>query len=79
MGEDKEEIVVPAEELDGYFFSPSTGSASSPITNHLEAMHEYLSRSFPTDLMASVQLQKSLLRVAKLVDSLVAPKVKEAC
>ena len=29
--------------------------------------------------MAFAQLQKSLLRVAKSADSLVAPKVKEAC
>ena len=42
-------------------------------------MHEHYSRTFPTDLAMSAQLQKSLLRVAKSVDSSVAPEVKEAC
>lgn len=30
--EEEEDLAVPAEDLDRYFFSPSTGSASSPIS-----------------------------------------------
>ena len=77
--EEEEEITVLAEELAIYFFFPSTGSASFPISKHLEAVHEHFSGSFLMNLAVFAQLQKSLLRVAKLIDSLVAPEVKEAC
>ena len=47
VGEEEEEIAVPAKELDRYFLSPSASSASSPISNHLEIVHEHLNRTFP--------------------------------
>ena len=76
--EEEEEMPVPVKELDRYFLSPSASSASSPISNYLEDVHEHLSRTFPTNPVVSAQLQKSLLRVAKSADSSVASKVKEA-
>ena len=77
--EEKENPIVFAEELDRYFFSPLADLASSSISKHLETMHEHLNRTFLMDLMVSAQPQKSLLRISKLTDALVASKVKEAC
>ena len=49
-------MIVLAKELDRYFLSPLAGLAYSPISNHLEAMHEHLSGIFPTDPAVSTQL-----------------------
>lgn len=76
--EEEKDIAVPAEELDKYFFSSLINSASSPIFKHLEAVHEQLNRTFPTNLVAFTQLQKSLLRVPKSINASVALEVKEA-
>ena len=62
-----------------YFLSSLISLASSLISDHLEAVQEHLSGTFPMDLAVSTQLQKSLLRIAKLADPSVAPKIKEAC
>ena len=75
--EEGEDIVVPAEELDRYFLSPSAGSTSSPISKHLETMYKHLDGTFCMDPAASAQLQKSLFRVAKSADSSMALDIKE--
>lgn len=68
---------VPAEETEEYFFSPSVDKASLPINQHLQIVHEGLEETFPTDPLALACLQKALLKVAKLIDSSIAAKVKE--
>ena len=72
-------MVVPAKELDRYFFFSSANLVSSPISKHLKAVHEHFSTIFLTNSVASTQLQKSFLKVAKSTDASVAPEVKEAC
>ena len=54
--EEEEDIAMPTEEHDRYFLSSLTSSTSSPISKHLEVVHEHLSGTFPTDLVASAQL-----------------------
>ena len=76
---EEEDLEVPADELEKYFFLHSTDLASSPIYKHLETMQEHFSGTFPIDPMASAQLQKSLLRIAKSADTSIATKVKEFC
>ena len=79
MGKEKEEIAVPAEELDRYFLFPSVSSTSSTISKHLKTVHKHLNGTFPTYLGMPAQLHKFLLRVTKSVDFLMALEVKEAC
>lgn len=76
---EEEEMIIPTKELDSYFFFPSTSLAYSLISNHLEAVHENLSGTFCTNPAMSTQLQKSLLRIAKLDNTSMAPEVKKAC
>ena len=54
--EEEEEIAMLAKELDKYFLSRSTSSASSPISNQLETMHEHLNGTFPMDPTLFMQL-----------------------
>ena len=70
---------MPTEELEKYFFSSLVELTFSPVSKHLEAVHEHLSRTFPTDPTISAQLHKSLLKVAKLIDASIATEVKEVC
>ena len=77
--EEEEDVLMLVEELFRYFLFPSVSSAFSPISKYLETMHEHLRGTFPTDPAVSTRLKKSLLRVAKLADCLIAPEVKEAC
>ena len=49
MEKEEGDIIVPVEELERYFHSLSAGSASSPISKHLEVVHEHLSGTFPID------------------------------
>ena len=72
MREEEEEMTVPIEELDRYFLFPSGNLASSPISKHLETMHEHLNGTFPMNPAVSAQLQESLPRIAKLIDVLVS-------
>ena len=44
--EEEEDIAVPAEELDKFFFSPLVDLDSSSISKHLAAVHEYFSGTF---------------------------------
>ena len=53
---EKEEMAILVEELGRYFPSPSTSSASSPISKHLETEHEHLSRTFPSNPAMFMQL-----------------------
>ena len=50
--EEEEDIAMPTKELDKYFFFSSVDSTSSPISKHLEAVHEYLNGTFPTKPVA---------------------------
>lgn len=79
MREEEEEITVHVEELDNYFLSSLASSTSCPISKHMDIVHEHLNGTFPTDPVVSTQLQKSLLRIAKLANPSIAPRVKEAC
>ena len=45
----EEDLEMPIEELEKYFFSSSVELTFSPISKHLEVVHEHLSRTFPTD------------------------------
>ena len=54
--EEGEDIIMTIEKLDRYFLSPSAGSTSSPISKHLEVVHEHLSGTFPIDPVVSTQL-----------------------
>lgn len=49
MREEEEEMTIVAEEQDRYFLSSLIGLASSPISSHLEVVHEHLCGTFPID------------------------------
>ena len=77
--EKEEGITVPIEESDRYFLSSSADLTSSPTFSHLEAMHENFNGTFPIDPAVFIQLQKSLLKIDKLMNLSIAPEVKEVC
>ena len=77
--DEEEETIVPTDELDRYFLSASIDSTSSPISSHLEVVHEHFSGTFPIDLTVLAHLQKSLLKVTKSASPSIAPEVKETC
>ena len=52
----EEDLEVLAEELEKYFFSPSTELSFSPIFRHLEAVDKHLSETFLTNLATSACL-----------------------
>ena len=54
--EGEEEVTILTEELERYLLSSSAGLASSPISSHLEAMHEHFSSTFPTNPAVSAHL-----------------------
>ena len=66
--EKEEGIVVPVEELDIYFFFLSADSASSPISKHVEAIHEQLNKTFPTDPMLHPQFLSKLINAVILTN-----------
>ena len=52
----EDDIEVLVEELEKYFFSPLTNLTSSPVSKHLQVVHEHLDGIFPTNLITSSQL-----------------------
>ena len=77
MMEEEEETIVLVEELDSYFLSPSVDLISSPISSHLEAMHDHFNGTFPINPVVLAHLQKSLVKVTKSANPFVASEVKE--